>query len=160
MRAILTSVVTQYTYVYIYICAHISRDAIEPLYVNYSATCAAIIRGQKQTDDVTPGSIDGGEKAFGRRRRRVPIISQSLFNYDRPSLFSKRIGRIFAFSTRGSSWPSIKFVSREQRRRIAHTHVVTYLLTNLLADVQLSATRNSGDILIGSQRGFRDTEIR
>lgn len=84
------------------------------------------------------------------------------------SRFSITIGRPFfrnesggfSLSPRAGQVGRVKFVSREQRRRIAHTHVVTYLLTNLLADVQLSATRNSGDILIGSQRGFRDTEIR
>lgn len=88
MRAILTSVGN----------IRISRDAIEPLYVNYSATCAAIIRGgQKQTDDVTPFESIDGKKAFGPGALQLSIsrVSRAIpFLFATSLSLSPRAGQV------------------------------------------------------------------
>lgn len=101
--------------IYIYI-----SDAIEPLYVNYSATCVAIIRGgQKQTDDVTPGgSIEGGGKSSRSNYRSLldsrEIALAILFFPNEFSLSPRARLELAAYQIR--------------QRRIAH---LTYLLTYL-----------------------------
>lgn len=82
------------------------------------------------------------------KKRSVPARSNyRLVALAGPSLFfSQRVFRFLRARVKLAGY-QIR-LSRVQRRRIAHTprrsYLLTYLLTNLLADVQLSATRNSG----------------